>query len=125
MATDPQVLFDELRENLAKLNDAQVERKAELEKNTKYVSICEDATDLREQKKKIELDYDAANPKLRNRIDSLKDQIKAHELALMGHALDAHRAGTQLKLKKKTRSGKLKDVTIGFKPHFQQLTLFA
>lgn len=124
MATDPQVLYDELREMLAKLDVSETERKKELDLNPKYVEICEEATLLREQKKKIELDYDAANPKLRTRIDSLKDQVKVHELALMGHALDAHRAGTQLKLKKKTRSGKLKDVTIGFKPHFQQMTLF-
>lgn len=125
MTSDPQKLYDELRETLAKLDIAQTARKAELEKNKKYVDICEDATSLREQKKSIELNYDAEHRSETDKIQNLKDQVKAYEIALMGHALDAHRAGTQLKLKKKTRSGKLKDVTIGFKPHFQQMTLFS
>lgn len=124
LKSDPQALYDHLQTLRFKLTALTKDRKEQLGKKPKYAELTKESTALRAQKKSIEAEFDSTHESMRESIDNTKADISAHELALMGHALDAHRLNMPLNITKKAKNGKVRKIVVSFKATFKQLSLF-
>lgn len=119
---EPQAIFDELCEKRKNLAGHMKMRTDGLKQVERYNKLVKEGALVRANKKKVEMDYDDKNASQKSRITSIKDEIEAVELKLMGLSLEHFKkTGTMLEVTKKQRGGTVKKIRIGF--GFRQLSL--